>query len=135
MDRFKQPKTNPRTNFWAATNVPNPLPWCCRALSAAQALFLRETSCLESQHTELSSLISLLNGLANGLVVFHKHLPCELIVFTLAIIFKEACSGHSTNIPFAAGCPFVWHSWAWSLLPGPVLRQRGAQTFTALHPG
>lgn len=78
----------------------------CRALTAPLALFLRETSCLESQHSELSSLISLLNGLANGLVVFYKHVTCELIVFTLAIIFfKETFPGHSTNIPFAAGCP------------------------------
>lgn len=82
----------------------------CRALTAPQALFLRETSCLKSQHSELSSLISLLNELANGLVVFYKHLTCELIVFTFAIIFKEACSGLSTNIPLAAGCPFVWQS-------------------------
>lgn len=59
----------------------------CRALTAPQALFLRETPCLESQHSELSSLISLLNGLANGLVAFYKHLTCELIVFTLGYYF------------------------------------------------
>lgn len=52
-----------------------------------KALCLRKPSCLESQQGKLSSLISLLTGLANRLTFFYKHLICELIVFTFGYYF------------------------------------------------
>lgn len=62
-------------NFYTVTNLPHHLP-SVRAVHSPcpqrtiSILFLRETPRLESQHSELSSLISLLNGLANGLTFF-----------------------------------------------------------------